>query len=51
MGGVGSQGPLHARPKRWGKLVVEMIYDTQDADIAEYLRNNKPPPGVVGIDN
>ena len=29
-----------------GKLVIEMIYDTQDPDVAEYLRNNKPPPGV-----
>lgn len=40
------QGSLHSRPKWWGKLVIEMIYDTQDPDVAEYLRNNKPPPGV-----
>jgi len=26
--------------------VIELIYDTQDPDVAEYLRNNKPPPGV-----
>jgi hypothetical protein len=23
-----------------------MIYDTLDPDVAEYLKNNKPPPGV-----
>ena len=26
--------------------VIEMIYDTQDPDIAEFLKNNKPPPGI-----
>jgi len=40
------QGPLHARPKWWGKLVIEMIYDTLDADVAEWLKTNKPPPGL-----
>ena len=29
-----------------GKLVIELIYDTLDPDIAEYLKNKKPPPGV-----
>jgi hypothetical protein len=40
------KGSLHNRPKWWGKLVIEMIYDTLDPDVAEYLKNNKPPPGV-----
>ena len=40
------QGSLHTRPKWWGKLVIELIYDTLDSDVALYLKNNKPPPGV-----
>lgn len=43
---TGWKGSLHSRPKWWGKLVIEMIYDTLDPDVAEYLKNNKPPPGV-----
>lgn len=43
---TGWKGSLHSRPKWWGKLVMELIYDTLDPDVAEYLRNNKPPPGV-----
>lgn len=38
--------PLRSRPKWWGKLVIEMIYDTLDPDVAEYLKANKPAPGV-----
>jgi hypothetical protein len=40
------QGSLHARPKWWGKLVIELIYDTLDPDVAEWLKENKPPPGL-----
>ena len=43
---TGWQTPLRSRPKWWGKLVIEMIYDTLDPDVAEYLKVNKPPPGV-----
>lgn len=39
-------GPLQSRPKWWGKLVLELVYDTLDKDVAKYLRENKPPPGV-----
>ena len=39
-------GALHARPKYWGKLVIELVYDTLDPDVAKYLRENRPPPGV-----
>ncbi|WP_313233983.1 P63C domain-containing protein [Delftia acidovorans] len=40
------KGSLQLRPKWWGKLVIELIYDTLDPDVAEYLRKNKPPAGV-----
>jgi hypothetical protein len=26
--------------------VIEMIYETLDPDVAEYLKMNKPPPGI-----
>ena len=39
-------GSLNSRPKYWGKLVIELIYDTLDHDVAKYLRENRPPPGV-----
>ncbi|OJY66596.1 MAG: hypothetical protein BGP09_31265 [Rhizobium sp. 60-20] len=40
------QGDLKSRPKYWGKLVIELIYDTLDPDVAKYLRENRPPPNV-----
>lgn len=40
------KGPLSSRPKYWGKLVIELIYDTLDPDVAKYLRENRPPIGV-----
>jgi P63C domain len=43
---TGWHGTLHSRPKWWGKLVIEMIYDTLDPDVAEYLKTHKPPPGI-----
>lgn len=43
---TGWQGSLQQRPKWWGKLVIELIYDTLDPDIAEYLKTNKPPKGA-----
>jgi len=38
--------PLQTRPKWWGKLVIELIYETLDPDVAAYLKANKPPAGV-----
>ncbi|WP_350657332.1 P63C domain-containing protein [Psychrobacter sp. S1-30-MNA-CIBAN-0213] len=38
--------PLHSRPGWWGKLVIELIYDTLDPDVTDYLRANKPDPGI-----
>ena len=43
---TGWKGSLSSRPKWWGKLVIELIYDTLDADVATYLKENKPPVGV-----
>lgn len=43
---TGWRGALHSRPKWWGKLVIEMIYDTLDPDVAEYIKTHKPPMGV-----
>ncbi len=40
------KGALHSRPKWWGKLVIELIYDTLDKDVAKYLKENKPPQGA-----
>ncbi|MFI4975593.1 MAG: P63C domain-containing protein [Caulobacterales bacterium] len=40
------KGPLNSRPKYWGQLVIELIYDTLDPDVARYLRENRPAPGV-----
>ncbi|MFH1157901.1 MAG: P63C domain-containing protein [Pseudomonadota bacterium] len=45
------KGALHSRPKWWGKLVTELIYDTLDPDVAEYLKTHKPPPGVKWFQN
>lgn len=39
-------GALSSRPKYWGKLVIELIYDTLDPDVAKYLRENRPPANV-----
>lgn len=41
---TGWSGSLQHRPKYWGKLVLELIYDTLDPDVAQYLKENKPAP-------
>lgn len=40
------QGSLRTRPKWWGKLVIELIYETLDTDVATFLKENKPAPGI-----
>ncbi|WP_430698559.1 P63C domain-containing protein [Mesorhizobium dulcispinae] len=40
------QGALNGRPKYWGKLVIELVYDTLDPDAARYLRENRPLANV-----
>ena len=32
------------RPKYWGKLVWELIYEYLDPDVAQWLRDNAPAP-------
>jgi hypothetical protein len=38
------KGALHQRPKYWGKLVMELIYEYLDPDVAQWLRENAPKP-------
>ena len=38
------KGPVHSRPKYWGKLVMELIYGYLDPDVAKWLKENKPKP-------
>ncbi|WP_227661709.1 P63C domain-containing protein [Klebsiella pneumoniae] len=35
-------GSFKSRPKWWGKLVLELIYDALDPDIAQHLKKNMP---------
>ena len=38
------QGRVQARPKYWGKLVLELIYGYLDRDVLDWLRDNAPAP-------
>jgi hypothetical protein len=38
------RGPIHSRPKYWGKLVLELVYGYLDQDVTEWLRKNAPAP-------
>lgn len=38
------QGSIKRRPKYWGKLVMELIYEYLDPDVAQWLRENAPKP-------
>jgi hypothetical protein len=38
------KGSAHQRPKYWGKLVMELIYEYLDPDVAQWLRENAPTP-------
>lgn len=41
---TGWEKPLHERPKYWGKLVTELIYEYLDPDVAEWLKDRVPEP-------
>lgn len=41
--GVPHPGIRH-RPKYWGKLVIELVYEYLDKDISDWLRQNAPKP-------
>jgi hypothetical protein len=43
-GKVPSQ-PIQPYPYRFGKYVMQFVYDTLDPEIADYLRENNPNPG------
>lgn len=38
------RGPIHLRPKYWGKLVNELIYGYLDPDVLDWLKRNAPTP-------
>jgi hypothetical protein len=38
------RGPIHERPKYWGKLVMELVYGYLDKDVAEWLKTHAPEP-------
>ncbi|MFL6163847.1 MAG: P63C domain-containing protein [Jatrophihabitantaceae bacterium] len=41
---TGWKGTIQQRPKYWGKLVNELVYNNLDADVAQWLRENAPKP-------
>jgi hypothetical protein len=41
---TGWHGSVQQRPKYWGTLVNELVYSLLDPDVADWLRNNTPPP-------
>lgn len=38
------KGTVSQRPKYWGKLVMELIYEPLDVDVAQWLKENAPTP-------
>jgi hypothetical protein len=38
------RGSIAKRPKYWGKLVMELVYDYLDTDVAQWLKDNAPKP-------
>jgi hypothetical protein len=38
------QGSVTQRPKYWGKLVMELVYEYLDEDVAAWLKDNAPSP-------
>lgn len=38
------KGSVTHRPKYWGHLVMELIYDALDKDVAQWLKENAPAP-------
>lgn len=41
---TGWRGSVTKRPKYWGKLVMELVYEYLDPDVADWLKNNAPKP-------
>lgn len=38
------RGTTNQRPKYWGRLVTELVYEYLDRDVAEWLKKNVPKP-------
>lgn len=38
------KGTITKRPKYWGKLVMELVYEYLDPDVAKWLKENAPTP-------
>lgn len=38
------KGTVTHRPKYWGKLVTELVYEYLDPDVAQWLKENEPQP-------
>ena len=38
------KGAVTKRPKYWGKLVMELVYEYLDKDVAKWLKENAPAP-------
>lgn len=38
------KGTVTQRPKYWGKLVMELVYEYLDKDVAKWLKDNAPTP-------
>ena len=38
------KGPIYKRPRYWGHLVMELIYEKLDPDVATWLKENAPKP-------
>lgn len=41
---TGWKGSINSRPKYWGKLVMELVYDYLDKDVSQWLKENTPKP-------
>jgi len=41
---TGWKGSVTQRPKYWGKLVTELVYEYLDPDVAKWLKDNVPQP-------
>jgi hypothetical protein len=41
---TGWKGSVTKRPKYWGKLVMELVYEYLDQDVAAWLKDNAPAP-------
>jgi P63C domain len=38
------KGSVTKRPKYWGRLVMDLVYEYLDPDVAEWLKENTPTP-------